>query len=137
MIPFDYEHAIVCNGPFETIKEGEHSWKTKGQCGLIDKKGKLVVEAKYPIGDGEAFNNYINSHNNCPKPPITTIESAICHAKQRLKYSDIHKSEAKIKSTKQNGDVWLVSFSYSDEPESLFEIELNAKAGWNSIVPVE
>lgn len=138
LVPFDYEHAIVCNGPFETIKEGEHTWQTKGQCGLIDKKGKLVVGAKYPIGDGEAFDNYINSHNHCTKPPIKTKQSAICHAKRHLQHQETHKDMKKILSATESGDKWLVNFIYEDENQGEFVIELEAKtAGWLSIVSVE
>lgn len=84
LLPFDYDHAIVCNGLFETIQDGEHRLMKNGKCGLIDKKGNSVVEALYPIGDREAFDVYINSYNHCPKPPTTLQDSAICHAKRHL-----------------------------------------------------
>jgi hypothetical protein len=138
LLPFDYEHAVVCNGPFETIQQGEYTLQRKGKCGLINKQGELVVEAKYSIEDREVFQDYINSHNHCQKPPITNKKAAICHAKRHLKYNDTHKSEAKIKSAKQNGNLWLVQFIYQEEPENIFVIELDAnKAGWLSILPVD
>lgn len=137
LLPFDYEHAVVCNGPFETTQQGEYRLQRKGKCGLINKQGKLVVDAKYPIEERDIFRNYINSHNHCPKPPITTTESAICHAERHLQHNDAHKGKKKIISAVQKADIWLVRFNYSDEPESLFEIELNTTAGWNSILPVE
>lgn len=138
LLPFDYDHAVVCNGPFETIDDGEHSRMTKGQCGLIDNQGKLVVEAKYPISDGEAFKHYINSHNHCPKPPITSNESAICHAERHLQHQSFIKQPQKILSATKNSDSWLVYFTYKDDPESVFVIELESNsAHWLSIVPVE
>jgi hypothetical protein len=138
LLPFDYDHAVVCNGPFETIQQGEYTLQRKGKCGLINNQGKLVVEAKHSIEDREVFQDYINSHNHCPKPPITDKKSAICHAKRHLKYNDTHKSQTTIKSAKQNGNLWLVQFTYQEEPENIFVIELDAnKAGWLSILPVE
>lgn len=136
--PFYYEHGVVCNGPFETINDSEHSWKTKGQCGLIDKKGKLVVDAKYPIEDHDAFYDYINNNNHCPKPPITTKKSAICHAKRHLQHQENFQKLKKIVSAKKNNDQWLVNFFYEDESQGEFVIELETKtAAWLSIVPVE
>lgn len=138
LIPFDYDHAIVCNGPFETIQEGEYTRMTKGQCGLIDKKGKLVVDAKYPMGDGEAFDNYINSHNHCPTPPITTKESAICHAQRHLQHQEKLYEIKKILSANKKDGNWLVNFVYKDEDQGEFVIELDTKtARWLSILPVE
>jgi hypothetical protein len=136
--PFDYDHAIVCNGPFETIQDGEHSLMKNGKCGLIDKKANLVVDAKYPIGDYDAFNNYINSHNHCPKPPITSKKSAICHAKRHLQHQNDLNQLEKIVSAKKVKDAWLVNFTYQDSPNDIFVIELESKtARWLSIVPVE
>lgn len=138
LLPFDYDHAVVCNGPFEKIEDGEHSRMTKGQCGLIDNQGKLVVEAKYPIGDDDAFKHYINSHNHCPKPPITSKESAICHAERHLQHQSNFNEVTKIVSAIKNNNKWLVNFTYQDESESVFVIELESKtADWLSIVPVE
>lgn len=135
--PFYYDHGVVCNGPFETINDGEHSWKTKGQCGLIDKKGKLVVDAQYPIEDQNTFHDYINTHNHCPRP-ITTKESAICHAKRHLQHQATQKNVKKIVSTTKIDDKWLVNFVYKDESQGEFVIELEAKtAAWLSILPIE
>lgn len=136
--PFDYGHAKVCNGPFEIIKEGEHSLMTKGQCGLIDQKGNLVVEAKYEMVDNEAFDIYINSHNHCPKPPITTEESAICHATRHLhEQEEIKKLKNILSVTKQEGR-WLINFTDKDQPEKPFVIELEeATAKWLLIAPAE
>jgi hypothetical protein len=138
LLPFDYDHATVCNGPFETIQDGEHSLMKNGQCGLIDKQGNLVVDAKYPIGNNEAFDNYINSHNHCPKPPITSKESAICHAKRHLQHQSHLNQLKEIVSAKKAKDRWQVNFTYQDYPNDIFVIELESKtARWLSIVPFE
>lgn len=138
LVPFDYNHAIVCNGPFETIQEGEYTRMTKGQCGLIDKSGKLVVDAKYPMGDGEAFDNYINSHNHCPQPPINTKESAICHAQRHLQHQEKFYEIKKILSATKSNDKWMVNFVYTDETQGEFVIELDTTtARWLSIISAE
>ena len=43
-----------------------------------------------------------------------------------------------IVSAVKNNDSWLVNFTYQDDPETVFVIELESKtARWLSIVPIE
>lgn len=105
--PFYYQHAVVCNDDSKG-----------GQCGLIDQRGQLVVDVKYTINSHDIFMDYINSHNHCPKPPIMTKESAVCHAK-RHHDEDFFKAMTIDRDTKSEvskvQDEWVVTFDDKNE----------------------
>lgn len=132
---FDYGHAVVCNGPFIVGMDREHSFRRGGQCGLINKQGELVVDAKYHIEDYQVFQDYINSHNHCPKPPVASESAALCHAQRHVSNMDYYSANWISHQISQLGDVWIISFveAGSDQQEST--LTLNASdAAWNSIV---
>lgn len=137
--PFDYDHAVVCNGPFVEKNDGEHISKSGGNCGLIDSKGMLVVEAKTPLENSEAFDSYIHSHNQCPAPPITSKESAICHAKRHLGNMKTYGEKWDIFSAVNTEASWILHFSVEDNSEeSRFAIKLNGlDAGFISVTRLE
>ncbi len=135
LVPFDYGHAVVCNGPFTEEQHGEHTFLRGGQCGLIDKQGNLVVAAAHPIGESEAFDAYINNHNHCPPPPVTTAEAALCHAKRHVDNMDFHSAEWQSQRISLRGTVWLVSFIEKGESEEVtLDLDANS-AHWQSLLP--
>lgn len=130
----DYGHAVVCNGPFGKKKVGEYTLMTGGHCGLMDKKGKLVVKAHYEMGDHDAFEKYLNSNNHCPPPPIENEQAALCHAKRHIANMEFHTDDWERYSIKQKADVWLVTFKERKEDEE-FVLSINAEsAQWSSLV---
>ncbi len=132
---FDYGHAVVCNGPFITSTDGEHTFRTGGKCGLINKQGKLVVEAKYNIEDQQAFKDYINSNNHCPKPPAVSESAALCHAKRHVSNMDYHSAKWISHKISQFADVWIISFVEEGPDQTEFTLTLDASnAEWRSLV---
>jgi hypothetical protein len=132
---FYYGHAVVCNGPFITQTDGEHTFRTGGKCGLIDKQGKLVVEAKYNIEDQKAFKDYINSNNHCPKPPVVSESAALCHAQRHVSNIDYHSAKWVRHQISQFADVWIISFVEEGSDQTEFTLTLDASnAEWRSLV---
>ena len=131
---FNYNHAVVCNGPFVEEKHGEHTLLKGGKCGLINKQGLLVVEAIYPIGDREVFQNYINTNNHCPPPPVASESAALCHAKRHIANIEHHIIEwLKHEISKQN-DNWLITFTEERSPNDEFTLTLqSSNAQWTSL----
>ena len=136
--PFYYEHAIVCNGPFVEEKIGEHTLQSGGRCGLIDHEGKVVVAAEYRIEDQDVFTAYINSHNECTPPPVTTEASALCHGRRHARHLDYHSDDWTWYQVRQGDEVWYIDFAQANEPDVKITLELDkATAQWNSIIPQE
>jgi hypothetical protein len=132
---FDYGHAVVCNGPFNEHKQGEHALRTGGRCGLINHQGELVVEAKYNIEDQQPFQDYINSNNHCPKPPVVTESAALCHAQRHVSNMDYHSEKWIRHQITKVGDIWVISFVEEDSDQQEFTLTLNASnAQWYSLV---
>ncbi|GAA3956801.1 hypothetical protein [Allohahella marinimesophila] len=132
---FNYGHSVVCNGPFEEEKHGEHTFLTGGKCGLIDKQGDLVVEARYKIEDRDVFQTYLNTHNHCPPPPVTSENSALCHAKRHVSNMDYQTGEWKRHTISDQGEIWIITFVEVDEPdEELTLILQSASAQWDSLI---
>jgi hypothetical protein len=132
---FDYGHSVVCNGPFSEEQHGEHTLFKGGKCGLINRQGKLVVEAKYRIENRDAFQAYINANSHCPPPPVTSRSSALCHAKRHVSNMEFHSDEWANHRITRQGDSWLITFVEKDNPNEAFTLTLNSKsAHWESIV---
>jgi hypothetical protein len=116
--------AVVCNGPFVYEESGEHTRRTGGQCGLIDRSGQLVV-GLLPSSEGRSvFEDYRNSHNECRPPPIEDAESALCHAKRHARNSNPRNDWAD-QSIELVGDVWFVT--YANPSGVAFTIYLGAE----------
>ncbi len=77
---FEEGYAKVCNGPFAIKQIGEKTRMTGGQCGMIDRSGKLVMDPIYPIEESTAFTDFRNANSHCPAPPIEDENAALCHA---------------------------------------------------------
>jgi hypothetical protein len=137
---FDYGHAVVCNGPFKTERrDAEHPVFHGGQCGLIDRQGRLVIPAVHGIDDWQIFRNYVNSHNECSPPPIETEAAAICHARRHL-LAEIYPRQAarKVLRVSREQARWWVTFAWCSQQTCNPEVELNAEtADFLSIVPGE
>ena len=135
---FEYGHAVVCNGPFETERrDDEHPISRGGQCGLIDRRGRLVMPAEHPIENWRIFRNYVNSHNECPPPPIKTEAAAICHARRHLP-AEIYPPQAakKVLRVSQEQARWRVTFAWCGRQNCNPEVELDTEtADFRSIVP--
>lgn len=134
---FNFGHAVVCNGPFETEQQGEHSISHGGHCGLIDRQGQLVIPAEHSIDDRQVFRNYVNSHNECPAPPINTETAAICHARRHL-LAEIYPRQAakKVLRVTREPARWRVSFAWCSRHYCNPEVELDTEtADFHSIVP--
>jgi hypothetical protein len=132
--PFDYDHSVVCNGPFREEKQGEYTFRRGGKCGLIDRQGNLVVEAIHAIEDRKAFRSYINRNNHCPAPPISSEESALCHAKRHVANMEYHTDQWKRYEISQRGEIWLITFVEESNQNEEFTLTLNADSGhWESI----
>lgn len=134
---FEHGHAMVCNGPFTREQVGEHSIFHGGQCGVIDRQGRQVMPAELAIDDRQKFRNYVNSHNECPPPPIETKASAICHARRHL-LAEIYPRQAakKVLRAVQEPGRWRVSFAWCDRHHCYPEVELDSEtAEFHSIVP--
>lgn len=134
---FEHGHAAVCNGPFTKEQVGEHSILHGGQCGIIDRQGRLVMPAEHPIDDRQTFRNYVNSHNECPPPPIETEAAAICHARRHL-LAEIYPRQAakKVLRAVREQARWRVSFAWCDQHNCNPEVELDTEtADFHSIVP--
>lgn len=132
--PFEYGHAVVCNGPFVEKKVGEHTLMTGGRCGLINKAGKLVVDAKYAVGDSDAFDLYLNSHNHCPPPPIQDEPAALCHAKRHVANMDFHSDDWVQHSLQLNNGYWKVTFKERGADETFVLSLKAASAQWESLL---
>lgn len=134
--PFYYGHAEVCNGPFIEKQEGEHTLQSGGQCGLIDRSGKLVVDANYTIEDQDVFTRYISSHNECEPPPIQNENDALCHARRHARVQDHHSDNWTWFEVEDRGANWAVHFIMAEDPDYKITMEINAEsAHWNSIIP--
>ncbi len=132
-MPFDYGFSVVCNGPFIEEKHGEHTLYSGGQCGLINKQGDLVVEAKYKVENREVFRDYINSHNDCPPPPVTTTSSALCHAKRHVDNMEYRSSDWHEYQITRSGKYWVISYKEgSDQEASTLLLEIDT-AGWSQL----
>lgn len=135
--PFDYGHAVVCNGPFVEKKVGEHTLMTGGRCGLMNKAGALVVEAKYAVGDTDAFDLYLNSHNHCPPPPVQHEAAALCHAKRHVGNMDFHRDDWVQHSLQLHDGYWTITFKERGADET-FVLSLKAEsAQWESLLVKE
>ncbi len=133
--PFDYGHSVVCNGPFRIEQHGEHTFYLGGQCGLINKKGDLVVEAVHKVEDREVFKTYINNNNHCPRPPITSKESALCHGKRHVANMDHHSDDWAAYELSQHGATWLITFIEKND-DTPFTLTVDASsAQWQSLIP--
>lgn len=134
LMPYDYGHSIVCNGPFIEEKRGVHTLHKGGRCGLLNKQGNLVVEAKFKIEDRDVFRDYINANNHCPPPPVTSEISALCHAKRHVSHMKFHTTQWKQHQISKRGDVWLITFVEDSETNGEFTLVLNSsRASWMSI----
>lgn len=132
---YDYEHSVVCNGPFLEEKHGEHTYLKGGECGLLNKKGDLVVEAVYKIENQEVFQNYINSNNHCPSPPVASEKSALCHAKRHVSNMDYHTDEWKKYKVSKVSNKWLITFTEEGASNEEFTLTLHSdSARWESLV---
>jgi hypothetical protein len=135
---FEFGHAVVCNGPFKTERlDTEHPVTHGGHCGLIDRQGRLVMPAEHAIDDQKVFRNYVNSHNECPPPPIETEAAAICHARHHL-LADIYPRQAakKVLQVLREHARWRVSFAWCNHQHCNPEVELDSEtADFYSIVP--
>jgi len=131
---YDYGHSVVCNGPFREETRGEHTLSKGGKCGLLNKQGRLVVEAKYKIEDRDVFRNYINSNNHCPAPPVTTEKSALCHARRHVSNMDFHTSQWKKHEISKQDNIWLITFVEDNGADEEFTLDINySNAQWNYI----
>lgn len=134
LTPFDYGHAVVCNGPFAEERRGEHTFRSGGKCGLIDKQGNLVVQANYGIENRKVFKHYINTHNHCPVPPVTSETSALCHAKRHISNMEYHGTDWQKIEVSAVGNTWLISFIEARVGSEEFTLVLNADtAHWESL----
>jgi hypothetical protein len=132
---YDYGHSVVCNGPFSEEKQGEYTFRRGGKCGLIDRQGKLVVEAVHKIEERKAFRDYINSNNHCPAPPISSEKSALCHAKRHVSNMEYHTDQWKRYEISKRGEIWLITFVEEGNQKEEFTLTLNAdSAHWKSII---
>ena len=135
---FEFGHAVVCNGPFKTERlDDEHTISHGGQCGLIDRQGRLVMPAEHPIDNWQIFRNYVNSHNECPPPPIETEAAAICHARRHL-LAEIYPRQAakKILKVTREQARWRVTFAWCSQQKCNPEVELDTEtADFHSIMP--
>ena len=132
---YDYGHSVVCNGPFDKEKHGEHTLLKGGKCGLINKQGNLVVEAIYRIEDREAFRNYLNRNNHCPAPPVSSKSSALCHAKRHISNMEYHTDQWKEYRISNQGAAWLITFIEEGKKNEEFTLTLNAgSAQWESLI---
>ncbi|SDA65774.1 hypothetical protein SAMN03159475_2663 [Pseudomonas sp. NFPP33] len=136
LLPYDYGHAVVCNGPFVEEQHCEHTLLRGGQCGLMDKQGRIVVEAVHAIGDNEVFEHYLNHNSHCPAPPLRSEEAALCHAKRHVANMDHHSAQWKRQEISRQGAVWLVTFVEEGDGDEEFTLILNAdSAQWGSLIP--
>lgn len=122
--PFRYGYAVVCNGPFIEVDDGEHTSISGGKCGLIDSQGKLVFAAEHPIESRRVFQRFIDANNECISPPVVKETAAECHAKRHLTYLGSKPTVAKEVKPKRKGDVWEIAI-LDIEGERL-TMELNA-----------
>jgi len=130
--PFDYGHSVVCNGPFQEERYGEYTFLKGGRCGLINKQGVLVVEAKYNIQNRELFQRYINNNSYCGAPPVISKKSALCHAKRHVSNMDGHTDQWKQYKLARRDGLWLVTFIEEESDE--FTLLLNVDtAHWESL----
>lgn len=135
LLPFDYGHSVVCNGPFVEEERGEHTLSRGGSCGLMDHEGNLVVEAKHKMEERTVFRDYINSHNHCSSPPVTDELSALCHAKRHVSNMRFHSDIWKRHEITRLNDSWLVSFVETNRPDVEFSMVLNSEtAHWLTII---
>lgn len=134
---FGYGHVVVCNGPFVEKKVGEHTLLTEGRCGLMNKSGQLVVAAKYAVGDTDAFDLYLNSHNHCPPPPIQNEQAALCHAKRHVANMEFHSDDWVEHSLQFNDGYWKITFKERGADDA-FVLSLKAEsAQWESLIMKE
>ncbi len=132
---YDYGHSVVCNGPFVEEKHGEHTLLKGGNCGLIDKRGDLVVEANYKIGDRAVFQNYINANSHCPPPPVTSESSALCHAKRHVSNMGHHTPGWERHEISKQGSIWLITFVEESKTNEEFTLTLpSGSAQWESLI---
>lgn len=130
---FLYDFAVVCNGPFQYEQRGEHTFRTGGKCGLINRAGEVVIEAKYPLEEREVFRDYRNAHNECPVPPIRDEASAVCHAKRHARHHD-HSDNWVCYSAASDEDYWSIKFLEKDGSGHEFTMQVGAaKAELRSI----
>ncbi len=132
---FDYGHAVVCNGPFQEEKHGEHTLLKGGECGLINKQGTIVVEAIHKIRDRDIFQDYLNRNNHCSVPPVTSKISALCHGKRHVSNMDYHSDQWEKYEISERGRVWLITFVEEGKENEEFTLTLNASsAQWESLI---
>ena len=135
---FNYGHAVVCNGPFIEEVHGEHTLRKGGRCGLINREGELVLEAKYAIENRQAIVNYINSNNHCRPPPIISNESALCHAKRHVENMQFHDDDWESYTINKTPREWLIGFVERNGSGEEFTLSLDPEsAHWISIVKSE
>jgi len=93
-----------------------------------------VLEAKYSIQNREVFQTYINNHNHCEAPPVSSKKSALCHSKRHVSNMDGHSDRwKKVELTKQ-GNTWVVTFTEESGAGEEFSLTLNADtAQWESL----
>jgi hypothetical protein len=135
---FDFGHAVVCNGPFKTERlDTEYPITHGGHCGLIDRRGRLVMPAEHAIDDRQVFRNYVNSHNECPPPPIETEAAAICHARRHLLAAIYPRQAAKkVLRVLREQARWRVTFAWCHNNKCNPEVELDTEtADFHSITP--
>lgn len=132
---FDYGHTVVCNGPFGESTVGEHTLLTGGRCGLMNRQGTLVVEATYAIGERTAFDTYLNSHNHCAPPPITSEGAALCHARRHVANMEFYTGEWSQYSIVKRAGEWLVTFREKNDDETMLLTLKADTAQWSSLVP--
>ncbi len=136
LTPFDYGHAVVCNGPFTEEKHGEHTFRNGGKCGLINKQGKLVLAASHKIEDGRVFEDYLNRNSHCPAPPLTSASAALCHAKRHVYNMDHYTAAWAKHDIARQGDIWVITFTEEGNPDQEFSVSVDANtAQWQSLIP--
>jgi hypothetical protein len=115
--------ATVCNGPFVYEQNGEHARRSGGECGLIDRSGRLVVDLLPAAESRRVFDDYRNAHNECPPPPIVDADSALCHARRHARNDD-RRDDWAADSIELTDNVWFVSYTAPSGTE--FTIYLGA-----------
>lgn len=74
IMPHDCGYSIACNGPFEIESYGEHRLMRGGTCGLLDRKGDLVMEPEYRIEERMEFDSFIEHTGHCPTLPTRKLD---------------------------------------------------------------
>lgn len=131
---FYYDHARVCNDVVFADDDDEHQRVAGGRCGLINLQGQLVLPAIYALDDWQSFKTYLDSHNECAPPPITTSSAALCHAQRHLRYSDFYQAKAGSLLATAQPPLWLVTFE--NEDGSAARITLDAQSASYQVIEV-